>query len=221
MSADRILDLPLAVSLLNLLISHIALTLVVPHEARESEHRCGMDEVKMAAFVGIGATPLSILLLLLIDPGLFSKTIVLVTLLACAGLSLISLYSLLVLIFPKKATFAVPESEHQRIEASLFGSIARSHGPRLVMLCIGCGVVMVLPLCVSVLSLLVNLSPILDSSAFAFISDGLWRLFQMQALVNGGAIGASVILLIIIYIFYLNLGRWFSKWNATRYSAIE
>ncbi|NMB55495.1 MAG: hypothetical protein GYA15_12405, partial [Leptolinea sp.] len=33
MSADRILDLPLAVSLLNLLISHIALTLVVPHEA--------------------------------------------------------------------------------------------------------------------------------------------------------------------------------------------
>lgn len=216
MQTASIANLPLAVSLLILLLSHFALTLVVPHESDQSEHRCGMDEVKMAAYVGIAAAPVLVLVLYLIERRLFSNPLVIVAVVACGGLSLVCLYSLINRVLPKKASFPVPQDDRQRLEASLFGSIARSRGSRLVMLCIGCGLVMVLPLCISVLSVLVNLTPVLDNSAFAFIAPGPWRLFKIQALVNGGSMAAAILLLTAIYLFYLNLGRWFSKWNASR-----
>ena len=83
-----ILELPLAVSLLLLLISQFALTLVIPHEARQAEHRCGLDEVKMAAFVGIAAAPILVLVLFLTDVESFSNPLVLAALLASTAMSL-------------------------------------------------------------------------------------------------------------------------------------
>ncbi len=209
-----IADLPLVVSLLLVLISHVAVTQVVPHETRQSEHLCGMEEVKMAAFVGIGAAPLLIMLLLLVDANCFTNPLVVAALLASTSMSLISLRSLFRLVLPKRASFPPHQEGRQKTEARWFGSIANSQGPRLVELCIGCGMLMVLPLYISVLAVLVNLTSVLDSSAFVFIPAGMWKLYQTQALVSSGVVTVSIGVLTIIYLFYLNLGRWFSKWNS-------
>jgi len=194
------LDMPLTVSLLLVLISHLALTLIIPHEAREAEHRCGMDEVKMAAYVGIGTAPVLIFLLLLVDSKLFANPRVIVALLASSAMSLKSLQTLFKTILPGRASFPIPQDD---IEAKLFGSIADSHGLRLMALCTGCGLVMVLPLYVTVVSVLVNLS-------------SAQNIFLTQALVSSEMAAAAIILLIVIYLFYLNLGRWFKRQRAQR-----
>ncbi|MGA9397346.1 MAG: hypothetical protein WBV22_03710, partial [Anaerolineaceae bacterium] len=209
-----LVELPLAVSLLLVLISQSALTLVIPHEAQQAEHRSGMDEVKMGAYVGIGAAPLLILLLFLIDANSFSNPLVLTALLASAVLSLISLHTLFKRILPARAAFPAPRSGRQKTEAKLFGTIAVSRGPRLVALCIGCGLAMILPLYVSVASVLINLKHTLTGSAFSQpLPEVTWRLYLTQALVSTGIVTAAIVLLIIMYLFYLNLGRWFSNRN--------
>ncbi len=212
---DRTLaDLPLAVSLLLVLISQLALTLVIPHETRQAEHRCGLDEVKMAAYVSIGAAPLLILLLLLADATAFSNPLVIIALLISSGFSLISIHLLVKRILPRRAAFPVPQGTRQKREALLFGTIAVSSGQRLVLLCTGCGLVMVLPMYVSVISVLVNLNHLLtDSTYLQPLAEVPWGLYLTQALVSLGIIIASITLLILIYLFYLNLGRWFSKRN--------
>jgi hypothetical protein len=209
----RNLETPLVVSLLLVLVSHIALTLVVPHEARQAEHLCGMDEVKMGAYVGIGAAPLLILLLFLVDAPSFSNPLVMVSILVSAGLSLISFRTLNRLILPGRTAFPAPPDGRQKTEAKLFGSIAKSQGPRLVVLCIGCGMLMVLPLYITVFSVLINLSSLMGISTIPFIPDGLYKPFLVQALVSTTLITATIIALTLIYLFYLNLGRSFSKWN--------
>jgi len=95
----------------------------------------------------------------------------------------------------------------------LFGTIAQSNGPRLVMLCIGCGLAMVLPLHVTVISTLINLlaDPAFEQVASA---EAARKLFLTQALVSAGLMTASAALLTGIYLFYLNLGRWFNRRNA-------
>jgi hypothetical protein len=212
---DRaIADLPLIVSLLLVLVSHFALTLVVPHEARKAEHLCGLDEVKMGAFVGIGAAPLLIVLLFLVDAYSFSNPLVITALVASAGMSLKSLHTLIKLILPNRASFIPPQEGWQKTEAKLFGTIANSQGSRLVVLCIGCGMLMVLPIYVSVVAVLINLAGVLDISAFSFIPEGMGRVFLSQALASTGMVAASGIALTAIYLFYLNLARWFSKWNS-------
>ena len=212
---DRtIVELPLAVSLLLVLISHFSLTLVVMHEAQQAEHLCGMDEVKMGAYVGIGAAPLLILLLLLANPDAFSNPLVLTALLASTILSLKSLHTLTKQILPRRAAFPAPRGVRQKTEAKLFGTIAASRGPRLVVLCIGCGLVMILPLHVSVFSVLINLNHALTGSAFSQPLPAVtWNLYLIQALVSMGVVTAAIVLLVIMYLFYLNLGRWFSKRN--------
>ncbi len=217
--ANSILDLPLAVSLLLVLISHLALTLVIPHETRQAEHRCGLDEVKMAAYVGIGAAPTLAASLLWAGSELFSKPLVMTAMLASAGLSLKAWQTLTSLILPRRATFPPPPDERSRTEAQLFGTIAASRGPRLVVLCIGCGLVMVLPLQVVVVAGLVNLNcllsnPVLAQSAPAEVAR---KLFLTQALVSSGLLIASAAALIILYLFYLNLGRWFSRQSSLRH----
>ncbi|HMB24147.1 MAG: hypothetical protein ACM33V_13085 [Chloroflexota bacterium] len=193
------LDWALGVSLTLVLISHLILTLVIPHEAHEAEHRCGMDEVKMAAYVGIAAAPVLALLLFLIERQLFLHPLVSVSLVISSGLSLRSLHTLLRLILPRRAEFPAPQTAGEKAEATFFGTIADSHGPRLVVLCVGCGLVMVLPLHVTVFSVLVNLlNPPSD-------------LFRTQALVSGGLILGASAVLSGAYLFYLNLGRWFNK----------
>ncbi len=109
-----IATMSLVVSLLLVLISHFALTLVIPHEARQAEHRCGLDEVKMAAYVGIGAAPLLILLLSLVDPDTLKNPLVLAALLASTVMSLKSLHSLRKLILPRRASFAPLRKEDKR-----------------------------------------------------------------------------------------------------------
>jgi hypothetical protein len=214
---DRsVVDMPLEVSLLLVLVSHLAVTLVVPHETRQAEHLCGMDEVKMAAYVGIGAAPLLILLLWLVDVDSFKNPLVLISLLASSIMSLISLDSLIRLVMPKRASFPPHEEGRQKTEAVLFGSIANSQGPRLVELCIGCGLLMVLPLYVTVLSVLINITKGLGGSTFAFITDGPWSWILTQALASTGVIAISAGVLTAIYLFYLNLGRWFSRRNAKK-----
>ena len=152
-----ILDWTLAVSLMLVLLSHLILTMVVPHEAYQAEHRSGTDEVKMAAYVGIGAAPILALLLFLVERRLSLHPLVIASLLISAGLSLKSLHTLFRLILPRRAEFPVPQTSGEKAEAMFFGTIADSQGPRLVVLCIGCGLVMVLPLYVTVVSVLINL----------------------------------------------------------------
>jgi hypothetical protein len=197
-------DKPLEAALFVVLISHLAVTLVVPHETRQSQHLCGMDEVKMAAFVGIGAAPLLAGLLLAVYPGCFSNPWVLMALLVSSTMSLISLYSLVRLVLPKRAAFPPHPEGGQKAEAVLFGSIANSVAWRLVILCIGCGLMMVLPLHCTVISVLVNLNYLSGAS----VPVGQ---YLAQALVSIGLMAVSSGVLILIYMIYLNLGRWFSR----------
>jgi hypothetical protein len=205
---SSILDMPLTVSLLLVLLSHLALTLVVPHEAQQAEHACGMDEVKMAAFVGIAAAPVLALLLFLVDARLLLKPQVIVALLAGMAMSLRSLQVLSKIVMPRRASLLAPLADRQKIEATWFGTIADSHGTRLVVLCIGCGLVMILPLYVTVISVLINLTICLGQSAPAKLAQ---TLFLTQALASSGIVAAAILLLIAIYLFYLNLGRWFKR----------
>jgi hypothetical protein len=216
---DAIVHLPLIVALLLVLISQAALTLVVPHETKQAEHRCGLNEVKMAAYVGIGTAPLLILLLALIGGGFFSDPLILFALLLCTSMSAINLRSLLKLVLPTRASFPIPQDERLKTEANLFGSIANSYGWRLVELCIGCGIMMVLPIHVTVLSILINLTGVSTTSAFTLpLSEGAAKIFLNQALISMGVTIITCTGLSLMYIFYLNLGRWFSSWNAKRLS---
>jgi hypothetical protein len=205
---SSILDMPLTVSLLLVFLSHLALTLVVSHEARQAEHACGMDEVKMAAFVGIAAAPVLALLLFLVDVRLLLKPQVIIALLAGVAMSLRSLHVLFKVILPRRAALPAPLGDKQKMEATWFGSIADSYGPRLVMLCVGCGLVMILPLYVTVISVLINLTVCFGQSTSTELAR---RLFLAQALASSGLAAVAIILLIAIYLFYLNLGRWFKR----------
>lgn len=200
---------PLEAALFIVLVTHLAVTLVVPHETRQAQHLCGMDEVKMAAFVGIGAAPLLIIILLFVNPGCFSDPWVLISILACCIMSLISVYSLIRMVLPKRASFPPHQAGSQKAEAVLFGSIASSVASRLVVLCIGCGLMMVLPLYVSVISILVNLNYLVGPSLPV-------NLYAAQAIVSTGLMAAASAILILIYMVYLNLGRWFDRWLKTR-----
>ena len=216
--ARSIMDMPLAVSLLLHLISQFALTLVIPHEALQAENLCGMDEVKMAAWVGIGASPVIFLLLFLIEPDFLSNRLVVTALLITAGMSACSLYALFKLILPRRASLPRPPKGWQQAQASLFGTIVNSQSSHLVLLCIGCGLAMVMPVYASVLSVLINLVNVLAGSTYVFIPEGTWKPFLNQSLASIGLFTASIFTLTTIYLFYMNLGRWFIKWNSHRTS---
>lgn len=197
-------DRPLETALLLVLVAHLAVTLVVPHESRMSQHLCGMDEVKMAAFVGIGAAPLLAGLLLTVYPGSLSHLPVLIAVILSALMSLVSVYTLTHLVLPKRASFPPHPEGKKKAEAVLFGSIAGSVASRLIQLCIGCGLMMVLPLYISVISVLVNLN-------YLYSAPLPLGPFAAQALVSTGLMLASSGVLVLIYMVYLNLGRWFSQ----------
>jgi hypothetical protein len=171
----------------------------------------------MAAYVSIAAAPVLLGLLLLVDSRVYTQPLVILALLAVTGMSLKSLRDLLRLVLPKRASFPPPENERQKAEAIWFGTIANSHGPRLVVLCVGCGLVMVLPLYVCVAAPLINLTGVLaDSSRTVPALETLRQLFLTQALASLGMIGAAIAALTGLYLFYLNLGRWFKRWNSRR-----
>ena len=208
------LALPLEMSLLLVLLSQFALTVVVPHETRQVEHRCGLDEVRMAAFVGIASAPVLTLSLLLADAQCFANPLVLTAVFLSFAMSLYSLYVLIRLVLPKRALLPAPWQGQTKEEAVLFGSISKSRGPRLAQLCIGCGLAMMLPLYTAVISVLININS-LATAGFSQAGGKIpWPLFLTQAGVSTGLCAAAVIVLILIYLFYLNMGRWFSKRNS-------
>ena len=190
---------PLGVALLLTLIAQAALLAVVPHEARQAEHRCGTDEVKMAATVAIGVAPLLAALLLGVAPQLYAWPPLVAALLVSAGLSLAALQVLRRVVLPRRAAFPVPPAGRAQAEARYFGSIARSRGPRLAVLCAGCGLLMVLPFYIVVAAPLINLS------------QPAGDLYRLQALASTGLIVAASAALTGMYWFYLWLGRWYSR----------
>lgn len=198
-------NLPLLTALLMVLISHIALTLVIPHETDHALHRCGMDEIKMAAFVGIAAAPVLLLVLTIANAESLSNPCVVISMLVCSSISMLNILLLVRVVLPKRASFPAPQDGEQKTEAVLFGTIAFSNAPRLVVLCIGCGLAMALPLYVSVMSVMVNLANLQWAPGLA------WELFKTQALVSVGSSAAAVSALVLIYMAYLNLGRWWKK----------
>ena len=214
---QAVMDLPLAAALLVLLMAHFALALVIVHEARQARHLCGLDEVKMGAFVAIGAAPALALLLLWVEAGLFFNPVVIAALLACAGLSLKALQTLLKLILPRRAALPAPQEGWQKTQASLFGTIASASGPQLVLLCAGCGLAMVLPVYACVLSAAINLAQLLAGPASGLVSRGPRGLFMLQAGVSTGLVCAAVLLLSAVYLFYLKLGRWYNRRRTDAY----
>ena len=113
-----VVTLPLAVSLLLVLASHLVLTLVIPHEAQQAEHRCGLEEVKMAAYVGIGAAPLLALFISLAYPEALINPLVLVALLVSSSMSLKSLQNLKTVVLPRRASFPAPQEEKKQKDPS-------------------------------------------------------------------------------------------------------
>jgi len=196
----RLAGPPLGLALLLVLLSQLVLLLVIPHEARQADHRCGMDEIKMAAYVAIGAAPLLGLLLFLLARPLFWRPPVMAALLASLALSLQGLHTLRRVVLPRRAAFPAPPPGRQQTQARFFGTIAHSRGPRLVVLCAGCGLLMVLPVYVTVLAPLVNLA-------------AAGRPFLLQALAGLGPAAAAGAALTAIYLFYLHLGRRFARHN--------
>ena len=210
---ESILDWPLGTSLFFVLTSQFSLILVVPHEIRLAKHRCGLDEVKMAAYVGISTAPILVITFLLLDKVLFLKPAVSIALLVSVGLSFISLHSLLNHILPKRANLPAPQDDRQKIQAALFGSIADSQTPSLMILCIGCGVVMVLPFQVILFSVLINIISLTSNPGLlqSGSSKAFWNLFSSHGIVTFGLIAVAITSLMVLYLFYLKLGVWFRK----------
>lgn len=200
--------LPLYAALLLLLISQFVLMLVVPHEARLAQHRCGTDEVKMAAFVSIATAPVLGIALWLVDAQCLSRPQVIVALLLSLAMSLRSVRDLVKVVLPRRAAFPAPQGE-ERQQAVLFGSIGESKASRLVVLCTGCGLAMVLPLYVCVLAPLVNMQ------YWAAEKHVLFSLYLIQAVVSLGSAAAAIAALVLIYMVYLKLGRSFTRKKAT------
>ena len=211
LSPRGVLTWPVVTALLIYLISLAALTLVTPHEARMAEHRPGLDEVKMAAWVGIVVPPALAMGLYRISPALALSPTVMSILLVSGGLCLSQTLTLQGLILPKRKLMPPPANLRQAV---FFGSIARSQGPRLVVLCIGCGLAMMAPLYVSVgapvLSLWLMQMDLEQPAGALNLADSVQRLFGAHAVVSAGLIGGAAVVLVVIYLFYLWLGRRFA-----------
>lgn len=200
-----LLHLPLLEVLALLLLIQLCLTLVLPHETGLAWHRPGLDEVRMAAFIDIATAPLAILFISLLAPLALSFPWVIGLLAGSGVLSLMALLILLHRIQPRRHQMPVPDAK-----ALWFGSIGSSHAGRLITLCFGCGIVLVLPFSIPLISVLLNFAkmglfgntPLFDQLSLGKDSLALW-----QGLVNGGAMLAAGGVLSAIYLFYLFLGR--------------
>jgi hypothetical protein len=201
--------LPVRASMLLVFISQLALTLVVPHETIQAEHRNGMNEVKMAAYVSIATAPVLLVVLPFINGLLFLDPLIDLGLAGSVVLSGISVFLLVRRVMPRRNSFPLPPEDWKKTEHSLFGSIAGSVAWRLVELCAGCGIVMVLPVYAGILSVVINLAGVVSGVNPGY-SSGVWL---KHALASVGVMAAVILFLSGIYIFYLNLGRWFSKRN--------
>lgn len=200
-----LLHLPLLEVLALLLLIQLCLTLVLPHETRLARHRPGLDEVRMAAFIDIATAPLAILLVSLLAPLALSFPWVIGLLLGSGVLSLTALLILLHRIQPRRHQMPAPDAK-----ALWFGSIGSSHAGRLITLCFGCGIVLVLPFSIPLISVLLNFAKMGlfgNTPLFDQLNLGKGNLALWQGLVNGGLMVVLGFLLSMVYIFYYFLGK--------------
>jgi hypothetical protein len=177
-----------------------------------AQHRSGMDEVKMAAFVSIASAPALTAILYWVFPAPLPLHLEVLFLLVSWGLSLASLWILFKKILPRRKALPAPQTPKGQKRALLFGSIGASHPGRLVTLCIGCGFIIALPMCVTLISVGLNLAAAgyLGSSPFTqMLAQSRANLNLWQILLNGGLMLAFAAILSAIYMFYLVLGKKF------------
>jgi len=190
------------------------LTIILPHETRMAQHRPGLDEVRMAAFIDIFTGPLVILAVVLLAPEVLVVPWVIGFLKLSAFLSLIAFLILKATIQPRRALLPAPGGQEAGTKTLLFGSIGNSHSGRLMVLCFGCAIVLVLPFSIPLITIWLSLNE-LNQIGYAPLFDALGRgqfdLRFWQILINGGLMLALGILLSAIYLFYLFLGRKFGS----------
>jgi len=213
-SPQMALDWPLTTTLLLYLGSQLALGLVTRHEALQVTHLCGIDEVKMAAYVGIAVPLLVTLVLGLVDWHLLFKPLVIAGLLLSLGMAAWQVMVLSKLILPRRAQMEPPAD---RLMAALFGTIANSHRGGLLLLCLGCGMLMAAPIYIAVVAPAINISwvpvswglPLNTLAGWSAANQaGLTRqVFAMQAKAGLGMGLVAALLLVVIYMFYTHLGR--------------
>ncbi len=210
----KALDWPLTTALLLYLGGQLALGLITQHEARQVTHRCGIDEVKMAAYVGIFVPLLVILALGLIDWHLLLKPLVISSLLFSLGMAIWQVMVLSKLILPRRAQMKPPAD---KLLAALFGTIANSHRGGLLLLCLGCGMLMAAPIYIAVVSPAINIAFVPVSPGRPLSTLAGWnaadqaslvrQVFAMQAKAGLGMGLVAALSLIVIYMFYTHLGR--------------
>ncbi len=201
---QRIMILPLMIGWLFFLGAQTGLWRVTQHEARRVTHRCGLDEVRMAAFVGIFTLPALLLFLGMIRADLLFSVrlrlvripwpfvgVMVVGVIGSLGLGALQLRVLLREILPRRSAFP-PPAEGKR--ALLFGTIAEARLSQLALLCLGCGFAIGVPLYVTAGALLVSML-------------GTGDLFALQAAVGLGSSLAAGGVLTLLYFFYWGLGR--------------
>jgi hypothetical protein len=200
---QRIIVGPLVTGCLFLLGAQVALLYVTRHEARRVTHRCGLDEVRMAAFVGIFTLPVLWVLLgvMRVDLLFTSRpTRSLAELLwgVMGGTGVVSLgvwalqwRVLLREILPRRSAFPPPA---EGVRAIFFGTIAEARLSQLALLCLGCGLAIGVPIYVTVGALLISL-------------QGEGDLFLLQAAVGLGSSLVAGGVLTALYFLYWGLGR--------------
>jgi len=170
----------------------------------------------MAAFVDIAAAPVLVLLLFLIDVDSFSNPLVLPSLLVSTGMSLKSLHTLIKQICHGAPLLPLP------------GMAAKS-GSGMVRVdralpCSATGGAVCWLRDRDDTAVLCNRDIGIDQPEWYIGRSGIiqstpgisWNLYLTQALTATGAMVAPIILLIAIYLLYLNLGRRFIKQNAPK-----
>ena len=212
------LDWPLTTALLLYLGSQLALALVTQHEARQVTHLCAIDEVKMAAYVGIFLPPVLLLALGLINWHLLLKPLVWCSLLLSLAMAAQQGMVLYKLILPRRAQMPPPAD---RWLALLFGVIADSHQGGLVLLCLGCGMLLAAPIYIAVVAAAINMAFVPVTAGLPIVTLAGWmaatqaglvqRLYSMQANAGLGMSLVAALLLTVIYLFYSSLGK-LARW---------
>jgi len=207
-------SLPVLIAIFMLVVAHLSLTVVLPHEAKMAQHRSGLDEVKMAAFVSIATAPAFTAVFFWLHPESLPSGLEVMFLAFSWVLSLASVWILVKKILPRRKELPSPRTQKGQKQALLFGSIGASNAGRLLTLCIGCGIVIALPMCVTLVSVGLNLAAAgyLGSTPFTqMLAQSRVNLNLWQILLNGGLMLAFAVILSAIYLFYLGLGKKFGS----------
>jgi len=214
-SLQAILNRPLVTALLLYLATQLALLAATSHEAGQAEHRCGLDEIKVAAYVGALTPALLVALLALLARPLLLTPLLLACLPLSLGLAALQIAVLRSDILPRLAQMQAPRDPW---EARFFGTIAASRWQPLALLCLGCTILIVAPLHVA-LAAAISIAFVPTSAGPAITTvaglsaptpaELLRHLYRVQASAGLGAILILTAVLTALYLFYNRLGRRF------------